>query len=205
MLDGGSLDQYRELTRKLLQQSSKATGIAQFVAQLTCYQQPAANEAEVLLSAALEKGIEDMTPIFDSIQIKLIFDRPQRERLVMMSPVRLRQFVLHILDVVRMVSATEDVIHLELVLKNSRMKLQVRRESGPGTSSRTVTSSGENSGNRALALAEAIVSSAQGKFTASLEPLSISAEFPTARQRETRYWQKGPDVPISSRAVNALH
>ena len=180
LLKATSVEQYRELIEKMLQESRRATGIAQFVAQLTRFQHPAPDVKEVMVSSVVTGAIEDMSRVFERAQIELLFRHPEEERPVRISPVRLRQVIFYILEVIRTVSVAGDVIWLELAPEDDHLNFQIRRESNSGQASKVIPSIEENNGNRALALADAIISNAGGTFVGSLEPLSIRAEFPTS-------------------------
>jgi len=178
--DGASIEQYRELTKKLLQQSRRAAGIAKFVSQLTRYQLPAPDVQDILLTSVLEQEIEDRIRVFETAQVQLDFRHPKHELLVRISPIRLRQVIGYILDVIRMVSAPGDMVRIEVRSDKESVSLHVQRQPSIGYSPRTLPGNDDNAGSHALTLADAIVSNAGGSFSSSLEPLSIRADFPVA-------------------------
>jgi len=176
-LDDASNGPSRELTETLLEQSRRASGIAQFVSQLTRFQTPAPDVADVLVSGILEAAIEDTQRILEDAQLTLLWHRPDAEHRVSVSPSRLKQVLVHLLDAIRTVALAGEVIHLGLKSRTDRLKLQVHLERGTATS--PVRRSTEFSPiHRALTLLQAVVSNTGGTFAASTDPLFIRAEFP---------------------------
>jgi len=203
--DGASVEQYRELTKMLLQQSRRAAGIARFVSQLTRLQQPATDLEELRLSLALEGTIEEMAPALQAAGIKLVFQHAVHERLVKISQIRLRQVLSYILDAIRTASASGDVIRIDLTQKHGHVVLQIHRDPVSGSLPKVASSAEETNGVQALALADAIVTIAGGKFTGSLEPLFVRVEFPTVRQPRNKFCEKSTAGLGSTKQAEIVH
>jgi hypothetical protein len=177
-LDGGYEEPSRELTERLLEESRRASGIAQFVMQLTRFQLPAADAKEILLSDLLECALADISRMLEEAEVRIAFERPEGERPVRVSPLRLREAMFRLLDAIRVGSVAGDVIRIDLLPESNRLTMLIFREQSMTHSSRAPVSDEYAPGNRAFALVQAVVSTAGGTFAGSLEPLFIRAEFP---------------------------
>ena len=177
-LDGEYEEPSRELTERLLAESRRASGIAQFVMQLTRFQLPAPDVKDILLSETLESTIADISRMLEESEIKLVFHRPEAERPIRVSPARLREATFRLLDAIRMISIAGDVIRIDLLPENNRLTMLIFREQSMAHSSSASLPDECAPSHRALALAHTVVSSAGGTFAGSLEPLFVRAEFP---------------------------
>jgi len=177
-LDGEYEMPSREMTERLLDESRRASGIAQFVMQLTRFQLPASDVRSVLLSETLESALTDISGALAEAEIRIEFQRPENERLIQASPARLREAIFRLLDAIRMSSAAGDAIRIELIPDKNQLTLMIFRERNTAHSSKTQISNDCEPASRALTLAQTVVSGAGGTFTGSLEPLFVRAEFP---------------------------
>jgi len=172
---------FREVAENVLEQLGRAVETLRFTSQLARYQQPALDVTNVLLSDVLHDVIEDLSRTLSTAQIKLAIDHSGRERQIQSSPVRLRQLFFYILQSVQHLSQPGDVVHIGLQANAANIKLRIFHT--PDHSAQPAPpASDESLATRALALAEAIVTSAGGEFRVVNSPLLIIADFPVRRQ-----------------------
>jgi len=177
-IDRESSDASHELMEKLLQQSHRASSIAQFVAQLARYQIPSEDVKDVLVSEVLKGAIGDISRILDDAQVTLKFRNSGTERPVRISPLRLREVLFQLIDTIRTASFSGDEIRLDLVAESDRLTLLIFRECGFSRKSPDSEFDDYSPSKRALALSRSLLVGAGGSFAGTLEPLFIRAEFP---------------------------
>jgi len=183
LLEPTSAEQYREVVKESLQELRRAADVVQFAAQLTRFQQPASDVAEVELSTVLEDTIDDLARVFETARTKLVFHRPEREHPVRISPTRLRQMFFYVLQAVRTASAPGDIIQIELRTRAKHVTLRISHEGRKHHPGIEDPSPDGSVADRALSLAHAIVTNAGGTFSAATNPLLIVADFVAAQDR----------------------
>jgi len=174
-----SAEQYQEIAEDLLQHLQRAVESMQFTSWLARFHQPALDVHDVLLSAALESIIADLRRTLESEQLHLVFIRPDHEQLIRISVTRLRQMLFYVLQAVQGCSSAGDVVQIEIQAPPGHLALRIRHAQDTGDT----TASGKPSREsvvveRALALADAIVTCAGGEFSVATDPLLIVADFP---------------------------
>ena len=172
---------FREVAENVLEQLGRTVETLRFTSQLARFQQPALDVSSILLSEVLQDVIEDLSRTLSTAQIKLALDHSGREREIRFSPVRLRQLFFNILQAVQHLSQPRDIVHIDLQAHSGNIKLRIFQTLDRAARSMPKASD-ENFSTRALALAEAIVASAGGKFRVINSPLLIIADFPVHRQ-----------------------
>lgn len=174
---------FREVAEKVLEQLGRAVETLRFTSQLARYQQPASDVTSVRLSHVLQDAIEDLSRTLSTAQIKLALDHSGREREIQFSPVRLRQLFFYILQAVQHLSQPGDVVHIAIQANAGNIKLRIF-QTPEHTVQPAPKASDESFTTRALALAEAIVSSAGAEFHVNHSPLLITVDFPVRRQNK---------------------
>lgn len=178
LLGPTTAEQYQAIAGDLLQHLGQAVESMQFTAWLARFHQPAADVQDVLLSAALESVISDLRRTLETAELQLLFFRPEQERLIRISVTRLRQMLFYVLQAVQGYSQPGDIVHIEIQAPTGHLILRIQRSQnqndGPACSSPSQAGATE----RALALADAIVSCAGGQLSITSNPLRIVADFP---------------------------
>ena len=178
LLSPTTAEQYKAVAEDLLQQLRRAVDSLQFTSWLARFQQPAADVQDVPLDATLENVISDLRRTLEAAQLQLLFLRSERKQLVRISPTRLRQMLFYVLQVVQGCSQPGDLVQIEIQETAGHLVLRIQHaQRDPGRANGD-TPLGDDLVERALALAEAIVSSAGGEFRATTDPLLIVADFP---------------------------
>ena len=172
--------EYREIAENVLGQLRSAVESMQFAARLARYQQPASDVRDVLLSVVLEEVISGLQRTLDAAQLQLLFFRPEHEPLISVSAARLKQMLFYVLQAVQGCSQPGDLAKIEIQGPADHLILRIKHS--PVNNGRTRPSP-HGTVDRALALAEAIVTGAGGEFNASTAPLLIVADFPVRREK----------------------
>jgi signal transduction histidine kinase len=172
---------FREVAECVLEQLGRAVETLRFTSQLSRFQQPASDVTSVLLSEVLQNVIEDLSHTLSTAQIKVALDHSGREREIQFSPVRLRQLFFYILQAVQHLSQPGDIVHIDLQTHAGNIKLRIF-QTPDRAAHPTPNASDESFATRALALAEAIVTSTGAEFQVINSPLLIIADFPVRRQ-----------------------
>jgi hypothetical protein len=180
--------QYRETAEDVLIHLRRAVELMQFSARLALFQQPAADVRDVSLVATLREVLSDLQPTFETAQLELQlvgfeYDGSGEEQLINISPTRLRQMIFYVLQAVQGCSEPGDIVNIEIqrpAADHLVLRLQHSRSDGDETERvqplRNVTV------ERAIALADSIVSSSGGEFSVSACPLLIIADFPAKHE-----------------------
>ncbi|HEX3351533.1 MAG TPA: hypothetical protein VHS34_01825 [Terriglobales bacterium] len=174
-----SAAQYQEIAEDLLQHLQRAVESMQFTSWLARFHQPAADVHDVLLSAALESIIADLRRTLESEQLHLVFVRPDHEQLIRVSVTRLRQMLFYVLQAVQGCSGAGDVVQIEIQAPAGHLVLRITH--AQDSDDRTADDKSSRVSvvvERALALADAIVTCAGGEFSVATSPLLIVANFP---------------------------
>jgi hypothetical protein len=174
---------FGEAAQSVLDQVARAVETLRFTSQLVRYQQPASDEANLLLSDVLHEVVEDLSRTLSTAHIKLALDHSGCEREIQFSRTRLRQLFFYILQAVQHLSQPGDVIHISLQAHAGNIKLRIF-QSPERTTAIAPKTSDESFATRSLALAEAIVAGAGAEFQLNLSPLLIVVDFPVRRQRK---------------------
>jgi hypothetical protein len=177
LLSPTTATEYKEIAENILGQLNSAVESMQFAGRLARYQQPATDVREVLLSVVLDEVISSLQRTFDSSQLQLLFFRSEHEHTISISPARLRQMLFYVLQAVQGCSRPGDLAKIEIQQPANRLVLRIKHSPGSSGVSRP-RSTTDDSVERALALADAIVTSARGEFNVSTSPLLIVADFP---------------------------
>jgi hypothetical protein len=174
-------EQFRGVAENVLEQLSRTVETLRFASQLSRFQQPPLDVANVLLSDVLHDVISDLSCTLSNAQIKLALDHTGREREIQFSPVRLRQLFFYMLQTVQHLSQPGDVVHIGIHAHASNIKVRIFQPAGHAIPP-APKASDESFVTRSLALAEAIVTSAGAEFCVMNSPLLIIANFPVRRQ-----------------------
>jgi hypothetical protein len=199
-----TVEQYRWMAEDALMQLQRVVESMQFTAQLTRFQQPAADTEDVLLSATLDEVVSDLQRTFDSAQLQILFSYSKHEKKIRISRSRLRQMLFYVLQAVQGSCQPGDLVKIEIQASEGHVVLRVQHSPSDSLPSDCPK---KNSVivQRALALANAIVSNAGGDFTSSDGPFLIVADFPMKRDRKTAALDKNSlsQFAGSPLAVNA--
>ncbi len=202
VLSSTTAEEYKEIAENILGQLRSAVESMQFAARLARYQQPATDVRDVMLSAALAEVISGLQRTFDTAQIQLMFLRPEREDHIHISPTRLRQMLFYVLQAAQGCSIPGDLAKIEFQAPSGHLILRIKHSAA--------NDSGRNRPSpdaiveKALALADAIVTGAGGTLTHSSSPLLIVADFPVRRESGGAIIDKNKvsDFANSQSAVN---
>ena len=170
--------EYREIAENILGQLRSAVESMQFAARLARFQQSAADVRDVLLSVALEEVISGLQHTLHTAQLRLLFFRPEHEPLINISPARLRQMLFYILQAVQAYSRPGDLAKIEIQGPADHLILRIKHSPARNGGTTRVWPSSDDMADRALALADAIVTGAGGEFKVGTSPLLIVADFP---------------------------
>jgi len=191
LLSPTTAGQYQEIAEDALRHLCAAVESMRFAARLTRFQQPAADVQDVRLSVALENAISDSRLTLDAARIKLQIRRCEHEPSIRISASRLRQMLFYMLQVVEGRSQPGDQMEIDIQDRESHLVLRIRQTPGENGLADGVRLSPQGEADRALALAEAIVSSEGGEFGVTTNPLLIVADFPV--KPENRSGETGKD------------
>jgi len=206
LLSPTTAGQYQELAEDTLRHLCAVVESMQFAARLTRFQQPAADLQEVRLSVTLEDVISDLRLTLDSAQIQLQIHRCEPEPSLRISATRLRQMLFYVLQVVEGRSQPGDRIQIDIQALESHLVLCIRQTPGENSLPDGAKLSPQAEADRALALAEAIVTGEGGEFGVTTNPLLIVADFPV--RPENRAGEAGKDKVLdfsSSRPAVCSH
>ncbi len=182
LLNPASGEHYREIAEDNLRHLNRAIESMQFAARLVLFHQQATDVRETSLSAVLGQVVSDLQRTLDAAGIRLLLLRSGQDHAIRFSPTRLRQMLFYMLQAVQGCSQPEDVVRIDIREQDNRQVLRIMHCSGnSGLTDRTEPSHPDIV-EKAIALADAIVSSAGGEFSASIAPLSIVAHFPVHRE-----------------------
>ncbi len=170
--------EYKEIAENVLAQLRRAVNTMQFAARLSRFQQPATDVRETSLSGALQEVLSSLQGTLDTAQVKLLVCGLDREPLITASPTRLRQMLFYVLQAVQHYSQPGDLARIETDGAASRLRLRVQHVAARTGQMVCPLSLQDEITDRALALADAIVTSGGGEFSVSTSPLLIVADFP---------------------------
>jgi hypothetical protein len=170
--------EYKEIAENILGQLRSAVESMQFAARLARFQQPAADVRDVLLSVALEEVISGLQHTLDTAQVRLLFFRPEHEPSIHVSPARLRQMLFYVLQAVQGYSRPGDLAKIEIQGAADRLVLRIKHSPARKPAVARGRPASDDIVDRALALADAIVTDAGGEFKVGTSPLLIVADFP---------------------------
>ena len=178
LLNPASAEHYREIAEANLCHLNRAVESMQFAARLVLFHQQATDVQETSLRVVLGQVISDLQRTLDAAGIHLILLGSGQDHLIRTSPTRLRQMLFYVLQAVQGCSQPEDVVQIDIQEQDNHQVLRIMHSSGNGDLTDRTEPSHPDIVEKAIALADAIVSSAGGGFSASIAPLSIVAHFP---------------------------
>jgi hypothetical protein len=170
--------EYKEIAENVLAQLRSAVDSMQFAARLSRFQRPAIDVREVSLSAALQDVISSLQRTLDTAEVKLLVRGLEPEPLISASPTRLRQMLFYVLQALQHYSQPGDLARIETDSTTGRLRLRVQHVPAKTGQMLRPASSHDEITDRAIALAEAIVSSGGGEFSVTTSPLLMVADFP---------------------------
>jgi hypothetical protein len=173
--------EYKEIAENILGQLRSAVESMQFAARLARFQQPATDVRDILLSVVLEEVISSLQRTLDTSQLQLLFFRSEHEPPISASPARLKQMLFYILQALQGYSQPGDLAKIEIQEPAGRLVLRIKHSPANRGTCCTRPSPGAIV-ERALALADAIVTGAGGELNVSTDPLLIVADFPVKRE-----------------------
>jgi hypothetical protein len=178
VLSPTTADEYKEIAENVLAQLRSAIDSMQFGARLSRFQRPATDVRDVSLSAALHEVISSLQRTLDAADVKILVGGLEPEPLISASPTRLRQMLFYVLQAVQHYSEPGDLARIETDGTAGRLRLRIQHVAArTGQTVRPLSHQDEIT-DRALALADAIVSSGGGEFSVTTSPLLVVAEFP---------------------------
>ncbi len=183
-------EQYQDLAKEVLELVGRVAESMRFASQLTRFQQPASDVADVLLNPVLEEAIADQRQAWDAAQVMVMYFRPRAQYTLRVSPTRLRQMLFHVLQVTQKLSRPGSAVHIKLLGSAGKLRLKIQHPS-PGQESALDQWSDNDSVGRALALIDSIVTGAGGRFSLRLSPLLIVADFPLSHAARAKLPAKG--------------
>ena len=202
LLNPTTVEQYREITEGVLHEVARATEAMHFTAQVARFYQPATDVGDLVLSTEVAGALTDLGKTLDSAQVRVLFTVPEQEQTVRFSPTRLRQMLFYLVQAIRGLSHAGDVLRCEIQGASGELALRISRVTESKRDSGIEMTAGDSRANRALTLAEAIVSSGGGNFTSSTHPLMINPGFPVRREGRLQVAGKGklsgPQLAASS-------
>jgi hypothetical protein len=170
--------EYKEIAENVLAQLRSAIDSMQFGARLSRFQQPAIDVRDVSLSAALHEVISSLQRTLDAAEVKLLVGDLEHEPLISSSPTRLRQMLFYVLQAVQHYSQPGDLAKIETDGTKGHLRLRIQHVAAKTGQIVRPLSPQDEITDRALALADAIVTSGGGEFSVSTSPLLIIADFP---------------------------
>jgi hypothetical protein len=177
LLSPTTAQEYKEIAENILAQLRSAVDSMQFAARLSRFQQPAVDVREVCLSDVLTEVVSSLQRTLDNAELKLIVRGPGRESLISISPTRLRQMLFYVLQALQGFSQPGDVAKIETDNAPGRVRLRIQHIAAIAGPAVRPLSIQDEIADRALALAEAIVTSSGGEFSVTTSPLLIVADF----------------------------
>jgi signal transduction histidine kinase len=178
VLSPTTADEYKEIAENVLAQLRSAVDTMQFAARLSRFQRPATDVRNVSLNTALQEVISGLQRTLDTVEVKLLIRGLEHEPLISASPTRLRQMLFYVLQAVQHYSQPGDLAKIETDGTAGHLRLRIQHVAArTGQFVRPLSPQDEIT-DRALALADAIVTSDGGTFSVSTSPLLIVADFP---------------------------
>ena len=191
LLNPTTVEQYREVAESALHEVARATEAMRFAGQLTRFSQPAKDVVDVLLSVEVAGVLADLHRTLESAGIRVFFEAPEHEPAVSFSATRLRQLLFYLVQAVRDLSEDGDVVRFEVERRGDEVGLKISRVSESMRDNCVEMTSRDSQANRALALADTIVSSEGGDFVFTTHPLSVAAGFAVRPQGRLQVAEKG--------------
>jgi hypothetical protein len=182
--------EYKEIAENVLAQLRSAIDSMQFGARLSRFQRPATDVRDVSLSAALHEVISSLQRTLDAAEVKLLVGGLEHEPLISASPTRLRQMLFYVLQAVQHYSQPGDLAKIETDGTACRLRLRIQHVAARTGQRVNPPSPQDDVTDRALALADAIVTSGGGDFSVTTSPLVIIAEFPLHHQGSAATMEK---------------
>jgi len=170
--------EYKEIAENILAQLRCAVDSMQFAARLSRFQRPAIDVRDVSLSAALHEVISSLQRTLDTAEVKLLVRSPEHEPLISASPTRLRQMLFYVLQAVQHYSQPGDLAKIETDGTSGHLRLRIQHVAVKTGRIVHPLSPQDEITDRAIALADAILTSGGGVFSFSTSPLLIIADFP---------------------------
>jgi signal transduction histidine kinase len=170
--------EYKEIAENILAQLRNAIDSMQFGARLSRFQRPAIDVREVSLTATLHEVISSLQRTLEAAEVKLVVAGLEPEPLISASPTRLRQMLFYLLQAVQHYSQAGDLAKIEMDGTAGRLRLRIQHIAAKTGQSVHPPSPQDEITDRALALADAIVTSGGGEFSVTTSPLLVVAEFP---------------------------
>ncbi len=195
--------EYKEIAENILGQLRSAVESMQFAARLARFQQPAADVREVLLSVVLEEVISGLQHTLDTAQLRLLFFRPEHEPVINVSPARLRQMLFYVLQAVQGYSRPGDLAKIEIQGPADRLVLRIKHSPARNPGAARTRPASDDIVDRALALADAIVTGSGGEFKVGTSPLLIVADFPVKLKNKDVAIDQGKVADFSSSQSSA--
>jgi hypothetical protein len=192
--------EYKEIAENTLAQLRSAVESMQFAARLARFQQPASDVRDVCLRDAMLEAVSNLQRTLDAAQVKLVFRRSECEPSISVSPTRLRQLLFYVLQTVQCYSQPGDLAKIETdETSGAAGHLRMRVQHVPARTGPTVRaiSPQDNIIDRALTLAEAIVTSGGGEFSVTTAPLLIMADFPLSQKSASAVIEKNKVSDLS--------
>jgi hypothetical protein len=185
LLSPTSAEQYQEIATGLLQELQRAVECIQFTACLARFQQRASDVQKVSLSATLQDVISDLRRTFEAGQLHLLVFRSESEPLIRTSQTRLRQMFFYVLQAVQASSQPGDLVHIEIQEVLGHLTLRVKHDRSASDRADCAYPAVDDMVHRALALAEAIGSSAGGELSFTADLSLIVVEFPVESENRS--------------------
>ncbi len=202
LLNPTTVEQYREVAEGALREVARATEAMRFTAQLARFHQPATDVSDLLLSTEVAGALANLGRTLDSAGIRVLFAAPEHEQSVHFSVTRLRQLLFYIVQAVRDLSKAGDVVRIEIQGASDDQVLKISRMTEGQRDNCVKMTAQDSQANRALALADAIVSSGGGNFEFTTHPLAMNAVFPPMREERLNATAKvtitAPELVASS-------
>lgn len=196
--------EYKEIAENVLAQLRSAVDSMQFAARLSRFQQPAADVEEVCLSEVLLEVVSSLQRTLDNAQLTLAFRRSEPEPLISASPARLRQMLFYVLQALQSYSQPGDVAKIETESAPGRLRLRIQHIAARTSQMVRALSPQDEITDRALALADAIVTSGRGEFSVSTSPLLIVADFPLRPEATAAEFEKKIEKKFEKNKVSAF-
>ncbi len=176
--------QYKTIAKEVLEELRRAVEPMHFVGQLARFQQPASDVADVLLSQSLEEVISDLHRAMEAAEVGVLFSRPGREQPLRTSATRLRQMLFYVMQAVQILSQPGDVVHIAVKARAGHLALRIQHSRHAEKPKAGAKAAEDVRASHALALAEAITTTAGGEFLVTTRPLLIVADFEVKRDRQ---------------------
>ena len=170
--------EYKEIAENVLAQLRSAVDSMQFAARLSRFQRPAADVRDVSLSAVLQEVVSSLQRTLDTAEVKLLIHGLDHEPRISASPTRLRQMLFYVLQAIQHYSQPGDLAKIEMDGTAGHLRLRIQHVAARTGQIVRPLSPQDEVIDRALALADAIVTSGGGEFSVTTSPLVIVVDFP---------------------------